>query len=102
MPSAISNPLPSFGGMSANGALLSWVHAELLIHKLDTFCEAHRKAKELIRHRIWWLVTIWRLEDRRMRSGNSNVGQGLSAIEAVRFGNPRHSAGIRRRFMRHG
>ena len=26
-----------------------------MIHKLDTFCEAHRKAKELIRHRIWWL-----------------------------------------------
>ena len=34
---------------------LCWVHAERLIHKLDTFCEAHRKAKELIRHRIWWL-----------------------------------------------
>lgn len=34
---------------------LCWVHAERLIHKLDTFCEAHRKAKERIRHRIWWL-----------------------------------------------
>jgi hypothetical protein len=34
---------------------LCWVHAERLIHKLDTFCEAHRKAKELIRHRIWRL-----------------------------------------------
>jgi hypothetical protein len=31
------------------------VHAERLIHKLDTFCEAHVRAKELIRHRIWWL-----------------------------------------------
>jgi Transposase IS66 family len=34
---------------------LCWVHAERLIHKLDTFCEAHVRAKELIRHRIWWL-----------------------------------------------
>jgi len=32
---------------------LCWVHAERLIHKLDTFCEAHRKAKERIRERIW-------------------------------------------------
>ncbi len=34
---------------------LCWVHAERLIHKLDTFCEAHVQAKELIRRRIWRL-----------------------------------------------
>ncbi len=34
---------------------LCWVHAERLIHKLDTFCEAHVRAKELIRGRIWRL-----------------------------------------------
>jgi hypothetical protein len=34
---------------------LCWVHAERLIHKLDTFCEAHVQAKELIRSRIWRL-----------------------------------------------
>ena len=28
---------------------LCWVHAERLIHKLDTFCEAHLQAKEAIR-----------------------------------------------------
>ena len=32
---------------------LCWVHAERLIHKLDTFCEAHVQAKERIRARIW-------------------------------------------------
>ena len=32
---------------------LCWVHAERLIHKLDTFCEAHVQAKERIRRRIW-------------------------------------------------
>jgi Transposase IS66 family len=34
---------------------LCWVHAERLIHKLDTFCEAHVHAKERIRARIWRL-----------------------------------------------
>lgn len=34
---------------------LCWVHAERLVHKLDTFCERRRKVKERIRHRIWWL-----------------------------------------------
>ena len=34
---------------------LCWVHAERLIHKLDTFCEAQVQAKERIRARIWRL-----------------------------------------------
>ncbi len=34
---------------------LCWVHAERLVHKLDTFCEPQRRAKELIQARIWWL-----------------------------------------------
>jgi len=34
---------------------LCWVHAERLIHKLTTFCEAHIDAKERIRRRIWHL-----------------------------------------------
>ncbi len=34
---------------------LCWVHAERLIHKLDTFCTAHVQAKERIRARIWRL-----------------------------------------------
>ena len=34
---------------------LCWVHAERLIHKLDTFCEAHVQAKERIRARVWRL-----------------------------------------------
>jgi hypothetical protein len=32
---------------------LCWVHAERLIHKLDTFCKAHVQAKERIRARVW-------------------------------------------------
>ena len=34
---------------------LCWVHAERLIHKLDTFTEDQRAAKEAIRDRIWTL-----------------------------------------------
>jgi hypothetical protein len=34
---------------------LCWVHAERLVHKLDTFTEAARKAKERVRALIWWL-----------------------------------------------
>jgi hypothetical protein len=32
---------------------LCWVHAERLIHKLDTFCKAHVQAKERVRARVW-------------------------------------------------
>lgn len=34
---------------------LCWVHAERLIHKLDTFNEQQRRAVAGIRRRIWWL-----------------------------------------------
>lgn len=32
---------------------LCWVHAERLVHKLDTFCDPHRKAQNHIRSLIW-------------------------------------------------
>ncbi|SDE22393.1 IS66 family transposase, partial [Rhodospira trueperi] len=31
-----------------------WVHAERLVHRLDTFTEAARQAKETVRSLIWW------------------------------------------------
>ncbi|MGH7212574.1 MAG: IS66 family transposase [Acetobacteraceae bacterium] len=33
---------------------LCWVHAERLVHKLDTFTDLHRTAQERIRALIWW------------------------------------------------
>ncbi|HME26215.1 MAG TPA: transposase [Acetobacteraceae bacterium] len=33
---------------------LCWVHAERLVHKLDTFTDPHRAAQERIRDLIWW------------------------------------------------
>ena len=44
---------------------LCWVHAERLIHKLDTVCKAHVQAKERIRARIWRLYRISRPIARR-------------------------------------
>jgi transposase IS66 family protein len=32
---------------------LCWVHAERLVHKLDTFCDLHRKAQSHVRSLIW-------------------------------------------------
>jgi len=34
---------------------LCWVHAERLVHKLDTFCESQHRAEDRIQARIWWL-----------------------------------------------
>ena len=33
---------------------LCWVHAERLVHKLDTFTDQHRAAQKRIRSLIWW------------------------------------------------
>jgi hypothetical protein len=34
---------------------LCWVHAERLVHALDTFSERQRRAKTRIQARLWWL-----------------------------------------------
>ena len=33
---------------------LCWIHAERLVHKLDTFTELHRNAQQRVRGLIWW------------------------------------------------
>ena len=33
---------------------LCWVHAERLVHKLDTFTDLHRAAQARMRDLIWW------------------------------------------------
>jgi len=33
---------------------LCWVHAERLVHKLDTFTDGQRAAQQLVRSLIWW------------------------------------------------
>jgi hypothetical protein len=33
---------------------LCWIHAERLVHKLDTFTDQHRTAQQRVRRLIWW------------------------------------------------
>jgi len=50
---------------------LCWVHAERLVHKLDTFTDRQHAAQQLIRALIWWfyadLKAYRRAPDRRRR-----------------------------------
>lgn len=43
------------GQFNVGDHALCWVHAERLVHKLDTFTDTARKAKERVRTLIWWL-----------------------------------------------
>ena len=43
------------GQFNVGNHALCWVHAERLIHKLDTFTDHHRREKERIQTRLWWL-----------------------------------------------
>ncbi len=36
---------------------LCWVHAERLVHKLDTFTDQQRAAQQRVRHLIWWFYS---------------------------------------------
>jgi Transposase IS66 family len=50
---------------------LCWVHAERLVHKLDTFTDRQHAAQQLVRALIWWfyadLKAYKRTPDRRRR-----------------------------------
>src|SRR3954466_4252242 len=50
---------------------LCWVHAERLVHKLDTFTDRQHAAQQLVRALIWWpyadLKAYKRAPDRRRR-----------------------------------
>jgi hypothetical protein len=49
---------------------LCWIHAERLVHKLDTFTEAQRHAQQHVRGLIWWFyadLKTYRLDPTRRR-----------------------------------
>jgi len=51
---------------------LCWVHAERLVHKLDTFTNLHRAAQERMRALIWWFyadLKAYRVEPTARRRG---------------------------------
>jgi hypothetical protein len=60
---------------------LCWVHAERLIHKLHTFCEAHVQAKERIRRRIWRLYKA--LKDYRQAPAARHAARLARRFDAI-------------------
>ena len=55
---------------------LCWVHAERLVHKLDTFTDLHRAAQERIRDLIWWFyadLKAYCAEPTKRRRGEMRV-----------------------------
>ena len=42
------------GQFLVGGPALCWVHAERLVHKLDTFTGQQRRAQQHVRCLIWW------------------------------------------------
>src|SRR3954471_20875118 len=59
------------GQFALNRHALCWVHAERLVHKLDTFTDRQHAAQQLVRALIWWfyadLKAFKRAPDRRRR-----------------------------------
>ena len=43
------------GQFNVGAHALCWIHAERLVHKLDTFTDAQRAAQQHVRGLIWWL-----------------------------------------------
>ena len=55
---------------------LCWVHAERLVHKLDTFTDLHRAAQDRVRALIWWFyadLKAYRLEPTARRRGELRI-----------------------------
>jgi hypothetical protein len=58
---------------------LCWIHAERLVHKLETFTDQQRFAQQHIRGLIWWLyadLKAYRLEPTRRRRSELRVRFG--------------------------
>ena len=59
------------GQFALDRPALCWVHAERLVHKLDTFTDRQHAAQQLVRALIWWLYAdlkaYKRAPDRRRR-----------------------------------
>ncbi len=60
------------GQFNVGDPALCWVHAERLVHKLDSFTDWQAEAKERIRTRIWWFyadLKTYRERPSRRRRG---------------------------------
>jgi Transposase IS66 family len=57
---------------------LCWVHAERLVHKLDTFTDRHRSAQQCVRDLMWWFY-------RSLKDYQSDPTPERKAILSSRF-----------------
>ena len=51
---------------------LCWIHAERLVHKLETFTDAQRHAQQFVRGLIWWFYADLKAYKREPTSGRSS------------------------------
>jgi hypothetical protein len=66
---------------------LCWVHAERLIHKLDTFSDRQRRAKERIRARVWRLYADLKAYQKRPSARRkTNLARRFDALFTTRTG----------------
>ncbi|QQP89821.1 hypothetical protein IGS68_00635 [Skermanella sp. TT6] len=59
---------------------LCWVHAERLIHKLDTFTDKHLQAQQRLRSLVWWFyadLKAYRRDPDKRRRGQLRVAHPI-------------------------
>jgi hypothetical protein len=67
--------------------LLCWVHAERLIHRLDTFTDRQRRAKERIRARVWRLYADLKAYQKRPSARRkTDLARRFDALFTARTG----------------
>ncbi len=65
---------------------LCWIHAERLVHKLETFTDQQRFAQQHIRGLIWWFyadLKAYRLEPTRRRRSELRVRFGFVTLDRL-------------------
>jgi hypothetical protein len=70
---------------------LCWVHAERLVHKLDTFTDRQHTAQQLVRALIWWFYADLNAA-RRTGGAGTSCGRGSTASSAAAPGSPPSTA----------
>ena len=80
------------GQFAVDRHALCWVHAERLVHKLDTFTDRQHAAQQFLRALIWWyyadLKAYRREPDRRPRRDAGALRPHLPAPDRVRHPRP--------------
>jgi hypothetical protein len=75
------------GQFNVGDHALCWVHAERLIHKLDTFTDGHRRAVARIRARVWWFYSdLKAYREKPSTRRKAELGRRFDALFTTRTG----------------